>query len=110
MKIAIPLKENNQSSALSMTFGRSNYFALVDQKESSVKIVENPFVDENRKVGQRLLEWLTNEYEVNALMALELGLKVQQLASHQQLQLIIISEKNRTLKQLLDLMKLNSHD
>jgi hypothetical protein len=46
---------------------------------------------------------------VNAIIAFELGLNVQQKANQKKVQLIIVRDKKTTLNQLMALLKTNKH-
>ena len=106
MKICIPIMSKSLNGQVSLTFARSDFFAIVDRHTAAVELVENPFKNLNQGVGNQLLPWLLSEYGVDTLLAFELGLKVQQIANERRVQLIIISEKKQILKQLLDYMKI----
>lgn len=106
MKIAIPISSESKTSTVSKKFARSKYFALADKINRTVDIIENPYAELKLGVGKKLLNWLIVEHKVDALLAFELGLKVQQLANDSKIQLIIINEKKQTLKQLLSFLKL----
>lgn len=108
MKFVIPVETEKRNSLLSKKFARSKYFAVVDKELKTIEVIENPYCDVNMGVGKKLLNWLLTEHKVDTLIAFELGLKVQQLANQFQLQLIIINEKKRNLKQLLAFMKIDS--
>lgn len=105
MKIAIPVETKQKSSIVSKKFARSNFFALVDKEQKSFELIENPFAELSMGVGKKLLSLLVEDYKIDSLLAFELGLKVQQMATEANLQLIIISEKRQTLKQLLAYLK-----
>lgn len=106
MKICIPILSNNKKGQVSPTFARSSYFAIIDQQLDKVEIISNPFLNVKQNLGNKLINWLLNEYNVDTLLAFELGVKVQQIANEHQMQLIIINEKNQTLKQLLEYLKI----
>lgn len=107
MKIAIPVETNLKTSMVSKVFARSKYFALVDQDLKTVELIENPFGELNMGVGKKLIEFLLDKHKVDSLLAFELGLKVQQKATEANLQLIIISEKQQNLIQLLAYLKID---
>lgn len=107
MKIAIPVEAESKHSKLSLKFARSPFFAIVDRENAKVEIVANPFFEERFEVGKKLLKWLIEHYQVNTLLAFELGIKVQQKANEAKMQLIIINEKKQTLKQLLLHLKID---
>lgn len=104
MRIVIPIDDKSLTSNVSDTFARSNFFALVDKENGDLKMVENPFKDMTKGVGVKLFEWLVDTHKVNALLAFEMGYKVQQMASEANLQIIIVNEQNKTLEELLNFM------
>ena len=107
MKIAIPIESESEKSLLSAKFARSNYFAIVDKDQKSFSIKKNPFYDENSAAGRKLFHWLTNEHNVDTLLAYELGLNMQQLASESHMQIIIIDKMHTTLDKLLNYMQIS---
>ncbi|MFA9391809.1 MAG: NifB/NifX family molybdenum-iron cluster-binding protein [Prolixibacteraceae bacterium] len=106
MRIAIPIEIKQKSSIVSKQFARSNYFAVVDRTTKTVELIDNPYTDLSMGVGKKLLNLLVEKHKVDTLLAFELGLKVQQKAIEANLQLIVISEKRQTLKQLLTYLKI----
>lgn len=106
MKLVIPIETEKRNSQLSKKFARSEYFAVIQKEEATIEIVKNPFLELKMGVGQKLITWLKTEHSVDVLVAFELGLKVQQLANIEQLQLIIINEKKQSLKQLMAFMQM----
>ncbi|MDA3816787.1 MAG: hypothetical protein PF486_05375 [Prolixibacteraceae bacterium] len=104
MKIAIPIDNKNIRSTVSDTFARSNFFALLDKENGDLQMVENPFKDMNKGVGVKLFEWLVVTQNVDALLAFEMGYKVQQMANDANLQIIIVNEQNKTLEELMNFM------
>ena len=105
MRIAIPIETKQKSGIVSKKFARSNFFALVDKELKSYELIENPFKDLSMGVGKKLLNLLVKEHQIDALLAFELGLKVHLMATEAAMQLIIISEKRQTLKQLLSYLQ-----
>ncbi|MBN2261340.1 MAG: NifB/NifX family molybdenum-iron cluster-binding protein [Prolixibacteraceae bacterium] len=101
MIVAIPVSENNVKGTVSTKFSRSPYFAIVNKEEKKYEFVINNYIDEIEGVGKKLFAWLMKSYGVNTLLAYELGIKVQQLADEQNLQLIIINDESMTLEKIL---------
>lgn len=104
MRIAIPIDNKNIRSTVSDTFARSNFFALVDKENGDLQMVENPFKYMTKGVGVKLFEWLVGTQNADALLAFEMGYKVQQMANDANLQIIIVNEQNKTLEELLNFM------
>ena len=101
MIAALPIKENNSDAVISPRYARTPFYVIINTQERSAKIIENPYHDESTGAGKHILSFLTEKYNVDTLIAFELGLHVHQLAMKKQLQLIIIHEKNKTLKDIL---------
>lgn len=101
MKICIPIINKELKSKISLTFARSPSFAIVDDQTKIVMMIDNPYAALDHGVGNKLMDWMIIEYNIDTLIAFELGQKVQQIANEHKLQLIILSEKNQTLEKLL---------
>lgn len=105
MTIAIPLKDKTQNSALSLRFARAKYFAIINRNQHLMEIIPNPCLGISVQAGKCTIMYLTTRKNVDTLIAYELGLHVQQIAQKNNLQLILINEKNNSLNKLLKLMK-----
>lgn len=101
MIVAIPVCENNLKGTISPKFSRSPYFVIVNKDEKKYEFVSNNYIDEIEGIGKKLFSWLIKSHGVNTLLAYELGIKVQQLADEQNLQLIIINDESMTLEKIL---------
>jgi len=106
MIAAIPVMTDKKEAQLSLKFARSPYFALVDRSNSTYRFVENPFAEDEKGVGPKILSLLCQDNGVDAFVAFELGLKLHQLAKTKGLQFIILNEKNNKLEDILKLMGL----
>lgn len=105
MIAAIPVMSDKKEAQL-LKFARSPYFALVNRETSNYRVIENPFVEDEKGVGLKILSLLCDDNAVNAFVAFELGLKLQQHAKAKGLQFIILNEKNNKLKDILKMMGL----
>lgn len=101
MIVAIPVSDKSLKGTISAKFSRSPYFAIVNKEEKKYEFVVNSYIDENEGVGKKLFAWLIKLHGIDTLLAYELGIKVQQLADEQNLQLIIINDESMTLKKIL---------
>ena len=106
MKVVIPIIENSLQSKISLRFARSKYFAIIDKEKSKYKIIANDQLKKEDCIGKDLLDMLCNEHHVNTLFAYELGLNIQQIAAERRIQLLILNEKHKTLKELLLMMNI----
>ena len=104
MVAAIPVMSNINEAQLSSKFARSPYFVLVDKSHKTYRFVENPFANDEKGVGPKILTLLCQDNGVDTFIAFELGLKLQQLAKTKGLQFIILNENNKTLGDILKLM------
>lgn len=110
MIAALPVKINSFYSVIALRYARSPYYAIIDTKLKNTVIIENPYVHLSSGAGRKIIELLAEKYNVNAIIAFELGLNVQQIAMQRKLQLIIIHEKNKTLQDILQRMKIISQN
>lgn len=106
MYLAIPIVEKDRNSKLSEKFARAPYFALIHKEEKSVELVENSCLEAQEKVGKCVVEFLFEQHRVNTIVAFELGVKVQQIAHQNKIQLVLLNTKQHTLMELLKLLKI----
>jgi len=103
IKMAIPVQNKTYESKVSLTFARSPFFAVWEKGSDDVDFITNPYRKDKAGVGSLIFELLITEKEANILLAYELGLKVQQLALKNKIQLILINNRNQTLSDILKL-------
>ncbi|RXQ95620.1 hypothetical protein EO244_07085 [Ancylomarina salipaludis] len=104
MIAAIPVMSDTNEAQLSSKFARSPYFVLVDKSKKVYRFVKNPFANDEKGVGPKILTLLCQDNGVDAFIAFELGLKLQQLAKAKGLQFIILNENKKQLSDILKLM------
>lgn len=107
MTAALPLQNEDLNSPISLRFGRSPYFAIINKETGTVEVTANPYYQLSSGAGKHIVEFLTGKYYVDTLIAFELGLNVMQIANQSKLRLIIIHEKNKSLKSILDRMQIS---
>jgi predicted Fe-Mo cluster-binding NifX family protein len=107
MKAAIPVNSDTNEALISVRFARSPYLAVVDTEKSAFEIIENAYNKMHSGAGRSIIEFLVTIKQVNTIIAYELGLNIQQKALQKKIQLIILKEKEISLKQLLKLLRLN---
>ncbi|MBN1952496.1 MAG: NifB/NifX family molybdenum-iron cluster-binding protein [Bacteroidales bacterium] len=101
MRIAIPVREAAEDSGLSLKFSRSPWFLIIDREKNTRETIRNPYAEEKVMAGSRIFNMLINEMKVDTFMAFELGLKVQQMAVKNKIQLIITDNTELNLKDKL---------
>jgi predicted Fe-Mo cluster-binding NifX family protein len=104
MRIAVPLQESSHDGKIALRFARAQYFALIDKDQHTIEFFQNPCSDMSLKTGKCIMDFLVDNKKIDTLLAFELGLRVQQIAKKNDLQMILINEQKRTLKELLELM------
>jgi predicted Fe-Mo cluster-binding NifX family protein len=104
MIFVVPVDSPDDTAGISKHFARSTHFAIIDNETGNREMIENPFAGVSKGAGIKLIDFLVKEYRMNKIIAFELGLKVQQMATEKEIQLIIITGKIRQLKQLLKLI------
>jgi predicted Fe-Mo cluster-binding NifX family protein len=65
MKLAIPVKMNNENSAIAPLFGKAKWFAIVENEELSI-------IPNNQTSGQAVIE-LFDEMKIDILLIQEMG-------------------------------------
>jgi predicted Fe-Mo cluster-binding NifX family protein len=65
MKLAIPVKMNNENSAIAPLFGKAKWFAIVENEELSI-------IPNNQTSGQTVIE-LFDEMKIDILLIQEMG-------------------------------------
>lgn len=103
MIAAIPVMSDKKEATISSKFARSPYFAIINRSDNSCRFIENPFADDEKGVGPKILSLLCETNAVGSIIAFELGLKLQQHAKTKGVQFIILNENN---SKLLDIIKM----
>ena len=106
MIAAIPVMSDKKEAQLSLKFARSPFFALINCEDNTFRFIENPFAEDEKGVGPKILSLLCKDNAVDSFVAFELGLKLQQHAKTEGLQFIILNENNNKLVDILKLMGL----
>jgi predicted Fe-Mo cluster-binding NifX family protein len=109
MLIAIPCDKQQVDSTIAPRFARSRFFAVVDTNNSSIKYLENPFFGLEHGVGKNILRTLT-DLGIELLVAHELGLKAQQMACQNKIQILLLPEKIEQLNQIIKFLKIAYHE
>jgi hypothetical protein len=107
LKYAIPIEVDSLDAPISLKFARSRFFAIIEKTNLHFEIIENSYYGQKSGAGKSIFNYLIGEKKVNALIAFELGLIIQQMAYKEKVQLIILSEKNESLKHIRELMKVS---
>ena len=104
MKLGIPLMNGSHRGLIAPRFARAKYFAIVDKEQNLLEVLPNPCLGISTQAGKCTMLYLITRKKVDTIVAYELGLKAQQIAQENNIQLILINEKNKSLDHLLKLM------
>ncbi len=91
MKIAVPCESAEEKSRISACFARSPYYWIAERENQEGEFVVNPFANVSHGVGSGVVGLLSIQ-GVELLVAQELGLKVQQIASQKKVGLLLLPE------------------
>ncbi len=89
--IAIPVKSNSVESAVAPTFGKVKYFAVIDDKNSSVSFIENI-----EKSGVKAVELLLS-HNVNVLLMSHIGERPFSLITSQGVDVYFVGNERITI-------------
>lgn len=106
MIVALPVQNSSKDALVSKRFARSPFFVVINTADKTFEYVENPYVAAVKGVGKSVVDYLEQNYNVTALIAFELGLKVQKLAHKRSMQQIILHADGQSFTDILKLMKL----
>jgi predicted Fe-Mo cluster-binding NifX family protein len=106
MRIAIPVETNKAGAAISQKFARSKWFAIWDTQANSFNFLNNPYIEDKLQVGENVVQLLANE-NVKQFVAYEIGLKLQNIATKQLIQLVLIPYRLKMLKDIIQLLEKN---
>ena len=100
MKIAIPVKLNDENPAVAPLFGKAKWFALIENGQ--VEIKANP-----AHGGKAVLQWFLDE-KVDTIIIQEMGASpYQMIQSHGGIKLYHSGSKRILLKDLLEKFNIN---
>lgn len=106
MKIAITSTGNSLESKLDDRFGRCSYFVIYDKETKSVEYILNPNKTVDEGAGPASVQLIANK-NVEKVISGEFGVKIKQLLDSLKIQMIIIKEDNKTIKEIIDVINRN---
>jgi predicted Fe-Mo cluster-binding NifX family protein len=103
MKIAITSTGNNTSARIDRRFGRCSYFVIYDTQSRSIEYIPNPNIEAIEGAGPASAELVASR-GVTKVISGEFGAKVKSIFDKLKIQLIIISDFERRINQILELL------
>lgn len=106
MKTAITSTGDNLESKLDLRFGRTIWLCIYDKEAKNIQFVKNENKDSLGGAGTKTAE-LIAEMGVTQVISGDFGPKAKTLLEQLKIQMIILNESNKSVKDIID--KLNSN-
>ena len=103
MKIAITSTGNSLESTIDPRFGRCAWFVFYDTETEGVEFVPNPNKDINEGAGPASLQ-LVAARNVEKIISGEFGKRFKTLIDSLQIQMIVIKDHNKKIKEIIELL------
>jgi predicted Fe-Mo cluster-binding NifX family protein len=107
MIIAIASAGNTLESKIDKHFARCAYFAMYDTGDGDLYFEKNICRALESNVGLAVAECL-NEKKVKKIISGEFGIKVKSVLDKHSIQMIVMTDHNRTIKEIIELLKSNN--
>ncbi|MCE1163778.1 MAG: NifB/NifX family molybdenum-iron cluster-binding protein [Bacteroidetes bacterium] len=91
---------------LSECFGKSEYFFVYDRASGKYRFLQNPRIDEKEKSGKNAASFLVKS-GVTTVMSYNVGSNAKKVFDRGKVQIVVLSDNFKTLKDVLKKMKLN---
>lgn len=90
--IAVPLMGKSTDCKISKLFARSPYFMIFNGKSENIEFVKNNYKDDKTQSGKHISKLLVAK-GVNVFCGNDIGFNVQKIAEENNIQLIVLPEK-----------------
>lgn len=104
MKIAITSTDDSIDSKLDQRFGRCNYFFIYDTESGGMEILPNSNKESLEGAGPASVQLLASR-EVKKIISGEFGIKIKDLLDSLKIQMIILKEPEKTIREILTMLK-----
>lgn len=104
MKVVVTSSGNNATSTFDLRFGRAAWFCLFDSETKKTEFIENGFKNGQGGVGSKVSEMLI-EKGVEKIISGDFGPKAKGLLDKFNVQMVVIQDENKTIKEVLDSLK-----
>lgn len=106
MKIIITSTGESLKTKFDLRFGRASWFCVYDTETKSTKFIENKSKKEKSGAGTKAAEQAA-ELEISSVVSGHFGPKAQSLLEQFKIRMIMISEKEKTVQEIINKMNLN---
>jgi predicted Fe-Mo cluster-binding NifX family protein len=104
MKIAIASTGNTQDAKIDKHFARCSYFLIYDTVGNKYEFIENKNRTSKENAGLAAVKMM-NELNVKRIISGEFGLKVKSRLDELKIQLVVITDHERKIKDIIKLLK-----
>ena len=103
MRYVIALTENKKT--ISRVFARAPFFAIIEKGSTFTEVLENPFFEQTKGVGGKIVEFMVTVKSVSCFIAYEFGLKLKDAGDEHNVQFIVLSKRYKALNDIDELIK-----
>ena len=103
MIVAITSTGNTIESSIDPRFGRCAFFVLYDTESKEIFFHKNPYKEVEEAAGVSVVDWLS-QFSCSKIVSGEFGSKIKHLLDEQQIQMIILKNPKRKIKEMVGLL------
>ncbi len=103
MKAAITSSGNSVESALDQRFGRCKFFIIYDTESKAMEIIPNPNEHVEEGAGPASVQIVASR-GVEKIVSGEFGARIKSLLDSLKIQMIVIKEPNKQVKEIIELL------
>ena len=102
--IAISSTGNSLNASMDKFFARCSYFLLFNKKNNSYEFIENIYRTVSENAGLLTVDMLLKK-KVRTVISGEFGMKVKSLLDEHKIQMVLISDLNKPINDIITLLK-----
>jgi len=103
MKVAITSTGNSPESTLDSRFGRCAYFVVYDTESQATEFIPNPNKESVEGAGPASVTLVASR-GVKKVVSGEFGAKVKAIFDQLQIQLVVLNEPEKKIREIIDLL------
>ena len=103
MKVAITSTGNSPDSKLDSRFGRCSYFVVFDTENQATEFIPNPNKENIEGAGPASVQLVASK-GAKKVVSGEFGTKVKSLFDSLQIQLIVLSDADKKISEIIELL------
>ena len=103
MKIAITSSGNKDTSKIDKHLARCSWFMIYDTVSKNNEFIENPYKSLPENAGLEVSK-LFKKHNIKRIITTEVGYKIKSKLDELKIQIVIISDNNKKMKDLIELM------